>query len=105
MTIRDGYARDSVLFEVRKALRQLLWPCRPAARTRKGWPLGRAVRERELEVEISRVAAVLEVSGLNLFERASFAEGDNWRPLTRSTADGTQTPAAYRLAAARTALA
>ncbi len=32
-----------------------------------GWPLGRAVRERELEVEISRVAGVREVDGLNLF--------------------------------------
>lgn len=91
VTIRDGYARDSVLFEVRKALRQLLWPLPPGGADAKGWPLGRAVRERELEVEISRVAGVLEVSGLNLFERASFEEGDNWRPLTRSTADGTQT--------------
>ena len=89
--IRDGYARDSVLFEVRKALRQLLWPLPPGGADSAGWPLGRDVRERELEVEISRVAGVLEVSGLNLFERASFAEGDNWRLLTRNTPDGTQT--------------
>jgi len=81
VTIRDGYPRDGVLFEVRKALRRLLWPLPPGGPEAKGWPLGRAVRGRELEVEISRVAGVLEVNGLNLFERATFAEGDNWRLL------------------------
>jgi len=91
VTIRDGFARDSVLFEVRKALRELLWPLPPGGADDKGWPLGRPVRERELEVEISRVPGVLAVNGLNLFERASFAAGDNWRLITRNPADGTQT--------------
>ena len=90
VTIRDGYARDSVLFEVRKALRQLLWPLPPGGPDDQGWPLGRSVRTRELEVEISRVAGVLEVTGLNLFERATFAEGDNWRLITRNPSDSTQ---------------
>jgi predicted phage baseplate assembly protein len=90
VTIRDGHARDSVLFEVRKALRELLWPLPPGGPDDKGWPLGRSVRSRELEVEISRVAGVLEVTGLNLFERASSSEGDNWRLINPDPADGTQ---------------
>jgi hypothetical protein len=49
------------------------------------------VRSREVEVEVSRVAGVLEVTGLGLFERAATDEGDAWRALTRNTADGAQT--------------
>ncbi|WP_341679310.1 baseplate J/gp47 family protein [Niveibacterium sp. SC-1] len=89
ISLRDGFARDSVLFEVRRALRQLLWPL-PLGEA-QGWPLGRGVRERELDVEISRVAGVREVRGLNLFERAQFESGPDWRALSRNTPDGTQT--------------
>ena len=52
---------------MREALRRLLWPLPPGGVDGNGWPLGRAVRERELEVEVSRVAGVAEVTGLNLF--------------------------------------
>jgi len=55
-----------------------------------GWPLGRVVRERELEVEVSRVAGVAEVGGINLFERAEIDGRGEWRLLTRNTADGSQ---------------
>ena len=75
---------------VSKALRRLLWPLAPGGPDGKGWPLGRAVRSRELEVEISRVAGVLEVTGINLFERAAFADGANWRALVPNPADSTQ---------------
>ncbi|MBT9498531.1 MAG: putative baseplate assembly protein, partial [Zoogloea sp.] len=44
IAIRDGYARDSVLFEVRTALRRLLWPLPPGGADGSGWPLGRDVR-------------------------------------------------------------
>ncbi len=91
ITLRDGHARDTVLFEVRKTLRRLLWPLPPGGSEGTGWPLGRGVRERELEVEISRVAGVLEVTGLNLFERAEFDTGADWRLLSRNSSDGTQT--------------
>jgi predicted phage baseplate assembly protein len=91
ITIRDGFARDTVLFEVRSALRRLLWPLAPGGAEGTGWPLGRAVRSREVEVEVSRVAGVLEVTGLGLFERAATDEGDAWRALARTTADGAQT--------------
>ena len=87
VAIRDGFARDKVLFDVREAIKRMLWPLPPGGLEEKGWPLGRAVRERELEVDISRVPGVLEVSGINLFSR----NGDDWTLLARTTADGTQT--------------
>ena len=55
VTLREGFARDKVLLDVREALRRLLWPLEPGGLDRKGWPLGRAVRSRELEVEVSQV--------------------------------------------------
>lgn len=91
VAIRDGYARDGVLAEVRGALRRLLWPLAPGGAERAGWPLGRAVRDRELEVEVSRVAGVLEVTGLGLFERATTDAGDAWRAVARNPADGART--------------
>ena len=96
VTIRDGFGREAVLFELREALRRLLWPLPPHGPGASGWPLGRSVRERELEVEVSRVAGVAEVGGINLFERADVDGAGQWRLLTRNTADGTQT---LRLAA------
>jgi predicted phage baseplate assembly protein len=90
ITIRDGYGRDAVLFNVRQALRRLLWPLPPGGHDGNGWPLGRDVRERELDVEISRVDGVLELTGLRLFERNPLAEGKPWR-LIRTDADGTRT--------------
>ncbi|ATE59878.1 putative baseplate assembly protein [Thauera sinica] len=91
VAIRDGFAREAVLYEVGEALRRLLWPLPPGGQAGAGWPLGRDVRERELEVEVSRVAGVAEVAGLNLFGRATVDGRDRWSLLTRATADGTQT--------------
>lgn len=90
MVIRDGFTRDAVLFEVRETLRRLLWPLPPHGPGGAGWPLRRAVREREIEVEVSRVAGVAEVAGLNLFERGESDGAPAWRPLTRNTIDGSQ---------------
>jgi predicted phage baseplate assembly protein len=91
VAIRDGFARDAVLFEVRSALRRLLWALAPGGADGTGWPLGRAVRTRELEVEVSRVAGVLEVTGLGLFERTTTDAGDTWRAVASNPTDGTQT--------------
>lgn len=91
VAIRDGFARDAVLFEVRSALRRLLWALAPGGADGTGWPLGRAVRTRELEVEVSRVAGVLEVTGLGLFERTTTDAGDAWRAVASNPTDGTQT--------------
>jgi predicted phage baseplate assembly protein len=91
ITIREGHDRDATLFAVREALKRLLWPLPPGGIDGGGWPLGRDVREREMEVEISRVAGVLEVGGINLFRRAEGEHGGEWRLLPRNTADPTQT--------------
>jgi predicted phage baseplate assembly protein len=87
VSIREGAARDKTLFDVQQALRRLLWPLAPGGTDETGWTLGRSVRERELEVEVSRVTGVLEVAGINLFER----NGNNWRILPRNASDTTQT--------------
>lgn len=84
--VREGFARDRVLYEVREAIRRLLWPLPPGGAIQEGWALGRPVRARELEVDVSRVAGVLEVRGPNLFERVE----DQWRQIPPSGVDGTQ---------------
>jgi predicted phage baseplate assembly protein len=90
ITVRDGFGPDQVRHEVRQALERLLWPLVGGGVDGEGWPLGRSVRDRELEVEISRVRGVREVLGLNLFERARLPDGDTWRARTRDPNDGTQ---------------
>jgi predicted phage baseplate assembly protein len=86
IAVRDGYARDQVLLDVREALRRLLWPLAPGGLDRQGWPLGRAVRSRELEVEVSRVPGVDEIRGLRLFQQ----QGSDWQALPAVAADGAQ---------------
>lgn len=86
VALRDGFARDQVLLDVREALRRLLWPLSPGGLDAQGWPLGRAVRSRELEVEVSRVPGVDELHGLRLFQRS----GDDWQALPSVAADGAQ---------------
>lgn len=68
--VRAGFDRDLTLMAVRDEVRRLLWPLAPGGpNAGVGWPLGRAVRDREIEVAISRVAGVDEVLGVRLFER------------------------------------
>lgn len=86
IAIRDGFTRDKVLLDVREALRRLLWPLAPGGLDGQGWPLGRAVRSRELEVEVSRVDGVDEIRGLRLFRQ----QGADWQALPTVTADGAQ---------------
>lgn len=91
VTVREGAARDQVLHDVRDALRRLLWPLAPGGIDGDGWTLGRPVRERELEVQISRVTGVREVTAIKLFERAASIVGSDWKALPRDARDGTQT--------------
>jgi predicted phage baseplate assembly protein len=91
VTIREGHDRDATLFAVREALKRLLWPLAPGGIEGSGWPLGRSVREREVEVEISRVPGVGEVGGINLFRRAEGEHGPEWRLLPRNSGEPAQT--------------
>lgn len=90
IALREGHGRDRVLHDVREALKRLLWPLPGGGHEGQGWALGRSVRERELEVEISRVAGVREVTGLRLFERAHLPGGDDWRMVNADPRDGTR---------------
>jgi predicted phage baseplate assembly protein len=91
LRIRPGFWPAQVLHDVEEALRRLLWPLPPGGGQGDGWALGRDVRDRELEVEISRVAGVREVLGVRLFGRAAGTEVDAWQALPRAGQDGSQT--------------
>jgi predicted phage baseplate assembly protein len=88
--VREGFGPEQVRHEVKETLKRLLWPLAGGAVSGEGWPLGRDVRDRELEVEVSRVRGVLEVTGLGLFERARLPDGDDWRAVVRDPRDDTQ---------------
>lgn len=79
VTLRNGSSQETVLNDVREALRRFLWALPPGGTDQQGWALGKTVRDRELEVIVSQVAGVNSVSGINLFTR----QGDDWRPVPR----------------------
>jgi predicted phage baseplate assembly protein len=83
--LRDDAPRDATLAAVRAAIRRLLWPLAPGGFDGQGWGLGRALADRELEVEAARVAGVASVAGVNLFVR----DGGSWQPVGRH-ANGAQ---------------
>jgi predicted phage baseplate assembly protein len=78
--IAEGHAREQVLSDVRLALRRYLWPLPlglggafgdwpETVNNDGGYPLGRALSDRELEVVVARVAGVSGASAARLFER------------------------------------
>ncbi|HEU4621365.1 MAG TPA: putative baseplate assembly protein [Burkholderiaceae bacterium] len=78
--IREGHAREQVLSDVRLALRRYLWPLPlgvggllgdwPQTMTNDGgYPLGRPLTDRELEVAVARVNGVAGVAPVRLFEK------------------------------------
>jgi predicted phage baseplate assembly protein len=69
VTLGEGVPPDTTLQAVKDALRRVLWPLAGGGLDRQFWPLGRALSNRELAVEVARVAGVSEVNGLNLFRR------------------------------------
>lgn len=77
VTVRDGFAYDAAATAVRDALRTALWPLTPGGSDGTGWPLGRTVSDRELEVAVARVPDVSAVAGLKLFERSD----NGWTPV------------------------
>lgn len=79
VSLRQGFARDQVLYDVKVALKDYLWSLAPFGPFGEGWPLGRPVRDREMEVVAARVAGVKEVAGVNVFVR-----NGSWKKLPRT---------------------
>jgi hypothetical protein len=77
ITISEGFGRDTIINDVREAVRRFVWPLAPGGPDGVGWPLARAVRDREIEVAVARVTGVNGVLGVNLFRR----ENGDWRML------------------------
>ncbi|MFY0566330.1 putative baseplate assembly protein [Archangium lansingense] len=73
ITVREGYGRETVVNAVREALFRWLWPLPPGGPKGEGWPLARAVRERELEVAIAQVPGVDTITGVRLFSAGRVA--------------------------------
>lgn len=69
ITVKAGFGHDQVNYDVRQAVQAYLAPLSPYGPAGEGWPLGRIVGDRELEVVVSRVKGVNTVSGVNLFRR------------------------------------
>lgn len=85
--VDDGHAYDQVVNNVGESLKRYLWSLPTDGPDGKGWPLGRSVKDRELEVVVARVAGVNSVAGINLFKR----ENNSWRKLQRNNAcDGVE---------------
>ena len=80
ITVQDGQAYDQVVNDVREALKRYLWSLPADGPDGNGWPLGRPVKDRELEVVVARVAGVSSVAGINLFKRKQ----DSWNKLQRN---------------------
>jgi predicted phage baseplate assembly protein len=81
--VGGGFGTTTVQQEVADALRGFLWPLAPGGVDGLGWPLGRTVRQRELEVVVARVAGVAAVAGVRLFGRQG--NGGEWRALPASS--------------------
>jgi len=83
LDVQEGHGREETLNAVRESLRLFVWSLPPGGPDGRGWPLGRAVSDRELEVAVARVPGVKEVRGVRLFERSAVT----WRRMA-AAADG-----------------
>jgi hypothetical protein len=79
VTVAESAQPDTTLQAVKDAMRRVLWPLAGGGFDQQGWPLGRALSNRELAVEVARVQGVSEVGGLNVFRRN--ASSGAWEPL------------------------
>ncbi len=80
IAVRPGFSPEAVAAGVEAALRRHLWPLAPHGPHGEGWPLGRAVGDRELEVVAARVEGVAEVAGVDLYRPRA---GGGWRAVAR----------------------
>jgi predicted phage baseplate assembly protein len=79
ITVAEGEPPDTTIQSVKDALRRVLWPLAGGGFHAQGWPLGRALSNRELAVEVARVSGVSEVGGVNIFRRNR--SSGRWEPL------------------------
>ena len=79
ITVKAGFGQEQVSYDVRQAVLAYLAPLPPYGPAGEGWPLGRSVEDRELEVAVSRVKGVSTLGGINLFQR----QNNQWRQLAR----------------------
>jgi predicted phage baseplate assembly protein len=93
IVLRAGAPREETVAAVREAVRRLLWALAPGGPEGTGWPLGRAVRERELEVAVAQVPGVAEVTGVTLFARSDAG----WEPAPGEPANRAVALAAWEL--------
>lgn len=86
--VADGYASEVVLPAVRLALRRHLWALADGGPNGEGWPLGRPVDNRELEVVAARVPGVDGTSDVSLFLQVSAdAARPRWQPVAQDNQD------------------
>jgi len=64
--VRAGYVRDQVIQQVRQRLEEYLSALPPGGPDGDGWPLGRALLQKDLEAVATRVPGVEFVEGLEL---------------------------------------
>ncbi|MDZ7754062.1 MAG: putative baseplate assembly protein [Gammaproteobacteria bacterium] len=79
ITVKAGFGHEQISHDVRQALQHHLWSLSPYGPQSEGWPLGRSVRDRELEVVVARVQGVATVNGVNLFRR----QNKQWQQVQR----------------------
>ena len=90
VTLVDSNQREAVLAAVSDAIRLHLWPLPPGGPDGSGWPLGRSVDDRMIEVAIGRVPGVRTVAPVRLFARRP---GETrWRPVTEDATGRGQIP-------------
>lgn len=91
--IRDGYAAEEVLPAVRLALRKFLWALPDGGIDGQGWPLGRPVDNRELEVVAARVPGVDATSDVSLFLQTSTDPAQpRWQAVAQDSQDRASIP-------------
>jgi len=79
ITVKAGFGHDQVNYDVRRSVQAYLAPLPPYGPSGEGWPLGRSIKDRELEVVVAQVNGVNTVSSVNLFRR----HNKQWQQVAR----------------------
>ncbi len=85
--IREGFAEERVINDLRAALFSFYWPLQGGDRDGKGWPLGQAILNLETELIAARVPGVRTTAGAALF----FEGVAGMQPVPKDPNTGTKT--------------